>query len=476
MKRAALAQIWPGALVAIALFSFFVFPRHTYLQQDTQIYVPILERQWSGALAGDPVAEQQHVRFTLYDELTNTLRWVTRLPLRNVLEGEQIVFRALGLWGVFLIATGLGLDKASALVVVAIAAMGADIPGPAVLAVEYEPTPRAFSVPLVLLSVGFVVQSRYWIAGLAGAAAVLLHAPTTWPLWVALAVAGFVNRRILVAFVPMIAATLALLTVASLEGGAGQQHLFARLTPSQEYLERMRTAYDFVSTWWQSQLLRYVLLVVAALLAVWRLQARREISAILAAFLLIGLVSLPLSAAFLEGAKLAIVPQIQPARALLFLVVISSIVAACAGFVELRREHWFQAMSWFIFCSALPLTNPKPATVETPDLQTLTQWAHSHPGVYAFPEAGHSHAPGWFRAIALQPVYVDWKEGGQVNYLPAFGDEWWQRWQATMHGLLLPERYSALGISYVALPRAAWPARTPVYHNDSWTLYSVQSP
>ena len=37
---------WSAALAVLALtsISFFVFPGHTILQADTQIYIPILER------------------------------------------------------------------------------------------------------------------------------------------------------------------------------------------------------------------------------------------------------------------------------------------------------------------------------------------------------------------------------------------------------------------------------------------------
>ncbi len=461
------------SIAALALISFFIFPGHTYLQQDTQIYVPILERQWSGALAGDPVAEQQHVSFTLYDELANALRGVTHLPLQYVLEGEQILFRALGIWGVFLIATALGLGPRSALAVAALAVMGADIPGPAILAVEYEPTPRAFAVPLVLLSIGFVFRERYWLAGLAGGCAVLLHAPSTWPLWVALAAASVVNRRIVIALLPLLAATLALVCIAAVQGGAAQQHLLAPLPASQQALQRMRTAYDYVSLWPRAEFGRYLLIGIAGTIALLNLRMRRDRFVFLAAFVFIGLASIPLSWLLLEAARLAITPQIQPARALLFLVVVSSIAGAIAACRALRSRKWMEAASWLIFCIALPLTNPPAVQIEGPDLLTFANWARTHPGIYAFPESGHSRAPGWFRAVALQPVYVDWKGGGQVNYLQGFGEVWWQRWQATMNGLLTPERYRQLGIRYVALPRTEWPARAPAFHNDSWTVYPV---
>ena len=59
---------------------------------------------------------------------------------------------------------------------------------------------------------------------------------------------------------------------------------------------------------------------------------------------------------------------------------------------------------------------------------------------------------------------MDWKAGGQVNYLADFGDEWWFRWQQTMAGRFkTPElaKYDGLGIQYIVLKpehRLAQPA------------------
>src|SRR4051794_13098400 len=94
-----------GAL-ALALLTFFQFPGHTYLQQDTQIYLPILENRWdSSVLRNEMLAQQPHVAFTIYDEAALFLRAVTRLEFREVLGFEQIVTRALGIWGLYLMAT-----------------------------------------------------------------------------------------------------------------------------------------------------------------------------------------------------------------------------------------------------------------------------------------------------------------------------------------------------------------------------------
>src|ERR1700722_9588681 len=141
-----------AAICALTLLNFFQFPGHTYLQADSQIYIPILEHIWDpGVLANDLVAQRPHVSFTLYDELQMAVRKVTGLPFREALEGEQILFRALGIFGLYLIALSAGLSTVPALLVAAIVSLGATIGGPSVLTFEYEPTPRGFAVPLLFL-------------------------------------------------------------------------------------------------------------------------------------------------------------------------------------------------------------------------------------------------------------------------------------------------------------------------------------
>src|SRR5947208_2119290 len=97
-----------AACLAIALLTYFQFPGHTWLQQDTQIYEPILEHQRDpSVLRNDPIATQQsHVAFTLYDETARFLLAVTASTFRTVLALEQIAARALGVWGIYLLAGG----------------------------------------------------------------------------------------------------------------------------------------------------------------------------------------------------------------------------------------------------------------------------------------------------------------------------------------------------------------------------------
>ena len=75
-----------AAALALALLTFFQFPGHTYLQQDSQIYLPILEHlRDPSILQNDILAQQPHVAFTLYDEIARFLRALTGLDFRAVL-------------------------------------------------------------------------------------------------------------------------------------------------------------------------------------------------------------------------------------------------------------------------------------------------------------------------------------------------------------------------------------------------------
>src|SRR3954449_6196916 len=86
--------------LALALLTFFQFPGHTWLQQDTQIYAPILEHMRDpSVLRNDILVQQPHVAYTLYDEIALGLRRVTGLGFREVLQAQQIAARALGFWG-----------------------------------------------------------------------------------------------------------------------------------------------------------------------------------------------------------------------------------------------------------------------------------------------------------------------------------------------------------------------------------------
>src|SRR5260370_38518927 len=148
-----------SAICVLPIVTYSQFPGHTYLQADTQIYVPMLEHIWDpSALPSDLIVQEPHVSFTLYDEIAQGLRKLTGLSFRQLLAGQQIFFRALGILGLYLIASSVGLSTAASLLVAAIVSLGATINGPAVLSFEYEPTPRGFAVGLVVLGISLLAR------------------------------------------------------------------------------------------------------------------------------------------------------------------------------------------------------------------------------------------------------------------------------------------------------------------------------
>ncbi len=107
-----------AAVALLTLVSFFQFPGHTFLHQDTQVYIPMLEHIWDpGALTQDLIATRPHLSFTIYDEVTLGLRRLTGGDFQGALVVQQLVWRALGILGIFLIATSVGLARWPALAV-----------------------------------------------------------------------------------------------------------------------------------------------------------------------------------------------------------------------------------------------------------------------------------------------------------------------------------------------------------------------
>jgi hypothetical protein len=215
--------------------------------------------------------------------------------------------------------------------------------------------------------------------------------------------------------------------------------------------------------------------------------------------------------------KWALMPQLQPARTLLFITAMAIMLASVCGCLAVRKERWLEAFGWF-FVTMLPplvwdhlwlaallaaglvaaaryrwLIGPALAgyfflipiaghvsnypALHTPELKALSDWARRETpidSVFAFPYAGKSLDPGIFRSESLRAVYVDWKGGGQVNYLPQLGEEWWARWQDVMLKAVDFEHYRELGIAYIVVPPARRIASLqPVFADDRYIAYLV---
>jgi hypothetical protein len=345
-------------ILAVTLLTFFWFPGHTYLQSDTQIYIPLMERLWDPSMLGrDLLASRPHLAYTLYDEVAFIIRGVTQAPFQYALEAQQIAFRALGLWGVFLAASALGLDRRFAFVVMALFGLGATIIGPAVLTFEYEPVPRGFAVMLMFCAIGLAMQRRLELAGIAGAVAFVYHAPTTVPFWI---VFGFVSykagRRAARAWIPLAVAVALILVISRLQPGiAERQVFFGRIDPTMVEIQKIRAPYNWISLWPASVFWQYAVLAAATAVASIRLLITGAPRAFLLGTTLLGLLSVPFSFVALDLWKWALMPQYQPARAVLFVTAMSVIACAAAGLRAGLRGNWLESAAWLLVPIIVPL-------------------------------------------------------------------------------------------------------------------------
>lgn len=354
-----------AAFALITLLGYFQFPGHTYLQSDTQIYIPILERlRDPGLYKADPVALRPHVSYTIYDEVSLALRRLTGLDFEWVLAAQQLVFRFLGVWGVYLIATAMGLQTRMAVVVASIVHLGASIHGPAVLTVEYEPVPRGFAIPLIILAIGLLAHNRTLPAAAVAGLAILFHPPTVVPF---LAVYGIMllwlpdrgeRKRRWQYLLPILGAAALLFVFSKLQAGISEkQDLFGRIDPELERLQRLRGAYNWVSLWAIEWIWQYLFLWVAGVIAFLRMRRwmPEKLQFFVAGLPAYGLLMIPVSYLTLEGMKWSFIPQFQPARAVLFVVLMIMITGGAAGLRAAQARRWLEAVFWLVIVFAIPV-------------------------------------------------------------------------------------------------------------------------
>jgi hypothetical protein len=527
-----------AALPVLCLFGFLVFPGHTFLQSDTMIYMPMLDRIVNPALyTRDLIATHPHLSFTFYDEIAVFSRWLTGLDFQHVLHAQQLLTRLLGLFGVFLLARAAQLSHASAVLACGMYALGATIAGPAVLTIEYEPVPRGSAIPLLLLSLGLAAHRQWIPAGVAAAAAFLYHPPTVWPVWGVLIVYQFLpghdapegtRRRFLASFA---LAALVLFVSSKFQSGIKEhQDFFWRVPPDLEALQRMRASYNWIAMWIGKWWVHYAFLLGVALAARARLGRSAEgfLKFALLWLPLLGALSLPLGYLLLDVLKWGLIPQIQVGRAVLFTTLFACLSAALAAGKAAESRRWLEASLWLLVPIAtaiqvrpLDLLIPFPwsttlgrrlllavvislalallvsflknhlaqlaaaaATLaamyailhighvnnypkaHSPEIDALSAWAKSNTPITAmfhFPDAAREQYPAIFRVKSQRAVWVEWKGGGQVNFLPSLAYEWWNRFDALQKHPQVPTP-----AEYWVTRKLACPS--PLYSNKSYTV------
>jgi hypothetical protein len=353
-----------GAILALTLLGWLLFPGHTFLHSDTQIYLPILERLRDPSLyPSDPVALRPHVSYTIYDEMARIGRWATGLEFEWILFAQQIAWRACGLFGAFLIGRAARLSVLLSLLIASLYGLGATIGGPAVLILEYEPVPRGYAGPLIVLAIGLAAHARWVAAGIACGVAILYHPPTTFPFCVVfglLAVSPWRREERamrLRGLAPVAVASLLVFLLSRMQAGATEpQEFFGRIDADLEKLQRLRGSYNWISMWAAQWIRNYEFLGLICL-AAW-LRLRRRLSPPLAWFMiampLFGLLTIPVSYLLLEGAKWSFMTQFQPARAVLFISLFAMLGSALAGITAAQAGRLPEALAWLMVAFTVP--------------------------------------------------------------------------------------------------------------------------
>ncbi len=249
----------------------------------------------------------------------------------------------------------------------------------------------------------------------------------------------------------------------------------------------------------------------------------------------IGILTVPLSYLLLEKLKWGLIPQLQPARAVLFVTAFMMILGAAAGARAAENKRWIESVAWFFIVLAVPMSarvfsmslrqfvlavtlamafvvatqlrryvwgpvvivavgiapffvlpewgrvrNYPP--IHLTGVEDLARFAHERTpkdAVFLFGDGGAGPFPSIFRARSDRAVYVDWKSGGQINYSESIAQEWWQRWQSVKALQFDPRevpRLHDLGIDYLVLGSSLRLSdRMPAYENLEFVVYDLSS-
>jgi hypothetical protein len=488
MQRALLIFL---GLACVTYLEFCYFPGHSYLQGDSQIFVPMLERlDAPGLLSRYLVAVSPHLTYTIYDEATLLLHRLTKQSFETVLLAQLLLSRAAALLGVFLLILSTGFSAGYAVLLSALINVGAALPGIDELLIGREPVPHVLAFGFTLLALGLLADGKPLLAGLAGGIALAYH-PLMAALFWLVVLALFFDRRLRYLARPMLPVfvvfTLLLANLAQLQPGVVEpQAFFYQISAQWSRLQHEQTPSVWVGTWMAKSIWFYLAIFVLGLYAAARIWPRlnRQSRWLLVVLPTCGMLSMPLSAFFLGYLRWSLIAQLQPTRTLLFTVALASTAFAIAGLQAVQKGKGLEACLWFLAVTAVSLTSfaafcareeKEPAGVEE-----AAAWAEANTwggSMFLFPDAGRALYPGAFRARSVRAVYVDWNSRRLIKYFEKFALEWDGRWQETMSGTYSPQRlwsFRTLPIDYYVLQRRhQLSGAVPVFANRDFVVYDA---
>ncbi|HEY7304427.1 MAG TPA: hypothetical protein VH601_09950 [Bryobacteraceae bacterium] len=488
MRRALLLAL---AFSAITCVEFQVFPSHTYLEGSTQLYVPMLERlDAPGFLSRDLVATHPNLSYTAYDEATLFLHDLGHLDFRTALLVQQVLFRAAAVIGVYLLVCAAGFSTWWALAIAAIVNLGAFLPGVGLRLVDPEPVPATFAFGLSVLSMGCLARGWPLLCGLAGGLALIYDPALAAVLWITALTAFFADQRLRKVIRPAltILVVLALLlgNLAQLQpGGMDSETLFGRIPQQVAAILKNRTRAAWVPLWAGHEIWFYLAILICGLWAAARIWPSLNRQARWFFWLpsLLGVLTVPVSAFLLARFGWWLIPQIQPARSLLFTVEFSLIACGIAGIQAFQLRNRAESFAWFSFVLAVIVIThlAAPRAPRIPDREAVTdlaRWAEASTwgsSMFLFPDAGRDLYPGVFRAESRRALWVDWESGAQCRYSGSLARTWKERWERELEGQFSVGRLQAslpLPIDYYVLKASNRLAGVrPAYANSDFVVY-----
>ena len=485
-------------LLIVTWFEFQIYPGHTYLQGETQLLVPMLERlDTPGFLSRDLVAANPTFAYTVYDEITEALHVSTHLSFKQVLVGQQALFRFAAVLGMFLIARALRVSPWSAVLLSASVNAITHLSAPDSYVSSPEATPVSFAFSLVILAGGLMVNRNPLLSGLAGGLALIYNPMTGAAFWLVVLFASIADDSLRSFLRPVWPSLLIFLLIlgnlVQWQAGLGAgQELGSHMSDTLVRLTQFRTPWVWVSHWFARGILTYVFLMtigLCALTTMWT-ELSRITKWITLGLVLSGLVWSGL-AALLCASRLQVAVQMSPATNLSFTVAVSVILCGAASWHQAFKKRWLFSIAAMTFlvgavlnAEVLSLLHAKTDLahdLENSDaVEQVAVWADQNTwgsSLFQFPDAGEHITPGTFRALSRRALWADWQSGRIADYSEQAGLSWWARWQNLQHPYS-PIRLKTmlpLPIDYYVLKTVHRLAGVKaVYANSEYVVYDAQ--